>query len=121
MIPAYQARLKAGLVLPPEKLSDRKLPPSGCLVRCFIFFGAIVVIVLAGFFPNLRVLPGGTKAVGMALVIEAVMLAAGAFMMLFCKPDVKKSRQEPCNGSLRCFYHLRFRCGMDVRLFYCCQ
>lgn len=55
--PAYQARLKAGLVLPPEKLSDRKLPPQAAW-SVLIFFGAIVVIVLAGFFPNLRVLPG---------------------------------------------------------------
>ncbi|MFQ9938352.1 MAG: anaerobic C4-dicarboxylate transporter family protein [Parasutterella excrementihominis] len=73
-----------------------------------IFFGAIVVIVLAGFFPNLRVLPGGTKAVGMALVIEAVMLAAGAFMMLFCKPDVKKIVKSPvmeaCVVSITCVF-----------------
>ena len=73
-----------------------------------IFFGAIVVIVLAGFFPNLRVLPGGTKAVGMALVIEAVMLAAVAFMMLFCKPDVKKIVKSPvmeaCVVSITCVF-----------------
>ena len=105
--PAYQARLKAGLVLPPEKLSDRKLPPQAAW-SVLIFFGAIVVIVLAGFFPNLRVLPGGTKAVGMALVIEAVMLAAGAFMMLFCKPDVKKIVKSPvmeaCVVSITCVF-----------------
>ena len=35
--PAYQARLKAGLVLPPEKLSDRKLPPQAAWsVRYFL-------------------------------------------------------------------------------------
>ena len=105
--PAYQARLKAGLVLPPEKLSDRKLPPQAAW-SVLIFFGAIVVIVLAGFFPILRVLPGGTKAVGMALVIEAVMLAAGAFMMLFCKPDVKKIVKSPvmeaCVVSITCVF-----------------
>ncbi|MBS4845300.1 MAG: anaerobic C4-dicarboxylate transporter [Burkholderiales bacterium] len=92
--PEYQARLKAGLVLPPQPISNHKLPPQA-LWSVLIFLGAIVVIVAAGFFPELRVLPGQTKSVGMALVIEAVMLAAGAFMMLFCKPDVKKVVKSP--------------------------
>ena len=92
--PEYQARLKAGLVLPPQPISNHKLPPQA-LWSVLIFLGAIVVIVAAGFFPELRVLPGQTKGVGMALVIEAVMLAAGALMMLFCKPDVKKVVKSP--------------------------
>lgn len=92
--PAYQARLKAGLVLPPEPISNHKLPPQATY-SVFIFLGAIIVIVLAGFFPELRVLPGQTKAVGMSLVIESVMLAAGATMMLLCKPDVKKIVKSP--------------------------
>lgn len=92
--PAYQARLKAGLVLPPEPISNHKLPPQATY-SVFIFLGAIIVIVLAGFFPELRVLPGQTKAVGMSLVIESVMLAAGAIMMLLCKPDVKKIVKSP--------------------------
>ena len=92
--PEYQARLKAGLVLPPQPISDHKLPPSATW-SVLIFLGAIAVIVAAGFFPELRVLPGQTKSVGMALVIEAVMLAAGALMMLFCKPDIKKVVKSP--------------------------
>lgn len=44
----------------------------------------------------------------MALVIEAVMLAAGAFMMLFCKPDVKKIVKSPvmeaCVVSITCVF-----------------
>lgn len=92
--PAYQARLKAGLVLPPEPVSNHKLPPQAAY-SVLIFLGAIVIIVLAGFFPELRVLPGQTKAVGMSLVIESVMLAAGAIMMLVCKPDVKKIVKSP--------------------------
>ena len=42
------------------------------------------------------------------LVIEAVMLAAGAFMMLFCKPDVKKIVKSPvmeaCVVSITCVF-----------------
>lgn len=68
--PDYQARLAAGLVL--------------------IFFGAIALIVLAGFFPELRVPRGQEKAISMSLVIECVMLAAGALMFVVCKPDAAK-------------------------------
>ena len=87
--PAYQARLAAGQVQPPQKMEERKLPPAAKW-SVMIFFGAIAVIVLAGFFPELRVLRGQTKGVSMSLVIECVMLAAGALMCLVCKPDVAK-------------------------------
>lgn len=86
---AYQARLARGEILPPQKIDDRPLPTSAKW-SVFIFFSAIVVIVLAGFFPELRVLRGQTKAVSMSLVIEGVMLAAGALMFLVCKPDAGK-------------------------------
>lgn len=92
--PAYQARLKAGLVQPPEPISNAPLPPQAAR-SVLIFLGAIVVIVLAGFFPELRVLRGQTNAVGMSLVIEAVMLGAGALMILCCKPDIKRVVKSP--------------------------
>ena len=61
--PDYQARLAAGLVLPPKKLDNR---------------------------PELRVPRGQEKAISMSLVIECVMLAAGALMFVVCKPDAAK-------------------------------
>lgn len=87
--PEYQARLKAGLVQPPQAASDRKLPREATW-SVLIFLGAIVLIVCAGFFPELRVLRGQTKPVSMSLVIEAVMLAAGALMCIFCRPNIEK-------------------------------
>ena len=86
---AYQARLARGEVLPPQKMDERELP-AAAKWSVLIFFGAIAIIVVAGFFPELRVLRGQTKAVSMSLVIECVMLAAGALMCLVCKPDVGK-------------------------------
>lgn len=55
-----------------------------------IFFIAIVLIVLAGFFPELRVLHGQTKEVSMSLVIECVMLSAAALMCMLCRPNIDK-------------------------------
>jgi anaerobic C4-dicarboxylate transporter-like protein len=91
---AYQARLKAGQVLPPEKLDDRELPREAKW-SVLIFLAAILIIVISGFFPNLRILPGQTKPIGMSLVIEAVMLAGGAVMCLLCKPDMQKVAKSP--------------------------
>ena len=87
--PDYQARLAAGLVLPPKKLDNRPLPKTA-YISVLIFFGAIALIVLAGFFPELRVPRGQEKAISMSLVIECVMLAAGALMFVVCKPDAAK-------------------------------
>lgn len=92
--PAYQARLAKGEVLPPVPLDDRPLPKAATF-SVLTFFGAILIIVIAGFFPELRVLPGQTKAVGMSLVIEGVMLAAGAVMCVLCKPNLAKVAQSP--------------------------
>lgn len=90
----YQARLAKGEVLPPAPIDDRPLPKVA-KYSVLIFFGAIAVIVIAGFFPELRVLHGQTKPIGMSLVIEGVMLAAGAVMCLFCKPDLAKVANSP--------------------------
>lgn len=87
---AYQARLAAGQVKPPKKIDESTPLPKQAKWSVLIFFGAIVVIVLAGFFPELRELPGQTKQVSMSLVIECVMLAAAAVMCMCCKPNVDK-------------------------------
>ena len=86
---AYQARLAAGQVQPPEKIEEKELPKEASW-SVMIFFGAIIVIVLVGFFPELRVLRGQKDPISMSLVIEAVMLAAGALMSLLCKPNVNR-------------------------------
>ncbi len=98
--PDYQARLKAGKVLPPQPIDDRPLP-STAKWSVLIFFGAIVVIVLAGFFPELRIPHGQTKSISMSLVIEATMLTAGALMFIVCKPDASKiARSDVMNACI---------------------
>lgn len=96
----YQARLARGEVLPPQKMEERELP-AAAKWSVLIFFGAIAIIVVAGFFPELRVLRGQTKAVSMSLVIECVMLVGGALMCLVCKPDVGKiAKSEVLNAGV---------------------
>lgn len=91
---AYQARLAAGQVQPPEVIEEKELPKEASW-SVAIFFGAIIVIVVVGFFPELRVLRGQESPVSMSLVIEAVMLGAGALMSLLCKPNVNRIVKSP--------------------------
>lgn len=92
--PEYLARVAAGQVLPPTPLQEKQLPKTASY-SVLIFFLAILVIVLAGFVPSLRVLPGQTEPVNMSLVIEAIMLAASALMCLICKPEMSKVASSP--------------------------
>ncbi len=87
--PEYQARLAAGEVEPPQKLDDTPLPAKAKL-SVLIFLGIILVIVAAGFFPDLRLLGGQLKAVSMSTIIEASMLTGGALITLFCRPNMDR-------------------------------
>lgn len=91
---AYQARLAQGLVEAPTPLDDKPLPKEA-YYSVIIFFGSILLIVASGFFPQLRVLPGQENPVSMSLVIEGVMLAAGALMCMFCKPSIAVVTRSP--------------------------
>jgi len=81
-----------------------KVFPKEAYWATWIFFGAIAAVVLLGAFPELRPVfgaAGKAKALSMNLVIQMMMLAAGAFILVFCK--VKP--QEIPNGTV-------FKAGM---------
>lgn len=67
---------------------DKKLPASA-RHAVFIFFGAVVSIVMFAAFPALLPAWEG-KTLSMGLLIQIVMLCAGGLMILFCKADPKK-------------------------------
>lgn len=90
--PEYQRRLKAGLVEPPEAISDAPLP-KGARLSVVIFLFGVLLIVLTGFFPELRTING--KAVSMSLVIEMVMLAGAALMAAFCHANLDVASKSP--------------------------
>lgn len=65
----------------------------------WIFFAAIAVVVLFGAFPDLRPSfgePGKMKSLSMNLVIQMLMLIAGALILIVCKVN---SREVP-NGTV---------------------
>src|SRR5262252_552356 len=86
--PEYQARLKTGQV-PPAKVADERtaLPPAA-RASALIFLGGVALVVLFGFFPGLRTLPGAKSALAMPIVIEIVMLSVAAIMLWVTKVQV---------------------------------
>lgn len=94
--PEYQRRLQAGEVNPPARTPGGSAAPpaplpAGAKASAFIFFGGVALVVLAGLFPGLRTVPGGTGAavvVGMPVAIAIVMLAVAAVILTVTRAPV---------------------------------
>jgi anaerobic C4-dicarboxylate transporter DcuA len=86
--PEYQARLKAGKIPVPVSAADRPPLKASAKLSAFLFLAGVALVVLFGFFPGLRTLPGAKSALGMPIVIEIVMMAVAAIMLFFTKVDV---------------------------------
>jgi anaerobic C4-dicarboxylate transporter DcuA len=86
--PEYQARLKAGKIPVPVSAADRPPLKASAKLSAFLFLTGVALVVLFGFFPGLRTLPGAKAALGMPIVIEIVMMAVAAIMLFFTKVDV---------------------------------
>ena len=84
----YQARLKAGLIPRPAAPEARAPLKSSARLSALIFLTGVALVVLFGFFPSLRTLPGAKAALGMPIVIEIVMMSVAALMLLATKVDV---------------------------------
>ena len=72
---------------------DKQIPQSA-KNAVFVFLGALAIIVMFAVFPNLLPSWDG-KALKMNLVIQIVMIAAAALMILFCKAQPKKAVAGP--------------------------
>jgi len=86
--PEYQARLKAGKIPPPKLASDRPALKPAAKASAALFLIGVALVVVFGFFPELRQLPGATAPLGMPIVIEIVMLSVAAVMLLVTKVPV---------------------------------
>lgn len=93
--PEYQARLKAGQIPAPRAAADRPPLKPAAKASAFIFLAGVALVVLFGFFPELRKLPGAKSALGMPIVIEIVMLSVAAVMLLVTKVDVDEVPKTP--------------------------
>jgi anaerobic C4-dicarboxylate transporter DcuA len=88
--PEYQARLKAGLIPVAKAAADRPPLKPAAAASAYLFLAGVALVVLLGFFPNLRTLPGAKSALAMPIVIEIVMMAVAAVMLLVTKVDVNE-------------------------------
>jgi anaerobic C4-dicarboxylate transporter DcuA len=86
--PEYQARLAAGEIPKPISAAERPPLKPAAKASAFIFLAGVALVVLFGFFPVLRTLPGAKSALAMPVVIEIVMMAVAAAMLLATKVDV---------------------------------
>jgi anaerobic C4-dicarboxylate transporter DcuA len=93
--PEYQARLASGLVPAPTAAAERPPLAPQAKTSALIFLAGVALVVLFGFFPSLRTLPGAKSALAMPIVIEIVMLSIAALMLVATKVHVDKIPKTP--------------------------
>ncbi|MBP9804862.1 MAG: anaerobic C4-dicarboxylate transporter [Candidatus Accumulibacter sp.] len=86
--PEYQARLQAGEIPTPTAATDRPPLKPAAKLSAYLFLVGVALVVLCGFFPELRKLPGAKSALGMPIVIEIVMMAIAAIMLMLTRVNV---------------------------------
>jgi len=96
--PAYQARLSAGEVPPPTAAAERPPLKAAAKRSALIFLAGVALVVLSGFFPALRQLPGAKAPLAMPTVIEIIMLSVAAVMLVATKVAVD---EVPKTATLR--------------------
>ena len=93
--PEYQARLAAGAIPAPKAAGERPPLAPTAKLSALLFLAGVALVVLFGFFPGLRTLPGAESALGMPIVIEIVMMSVAALMLLATKVAVDAIPKTP--------------------------
>jgi anaerobic C4-dicarboxylate transporter DcuA len=96
--PEYQARLKAGQVPAPKADDDRAPLKPSAKISAYMFLCGVALVVFFGFFPQYRQLPGAKAPLAMPIVIEIIMMAVAAMMLLVTRIDVD---EVPKTATLR--------------------
>lgn len=91
----YQARLAAGQIPAPQAPEARPPLRPAARLSALIFLSGVALVVLFGFFPALRTLPGAKAALAMPIVIEIVMMSAAALMLLATRINVDEVPKTP--------------------------
>ena len=90
--PEYKRRLEAGVIVKESAQTSSVLSKKKAIPSVLLFLNATLLIVLFGSFENMRPVFNGV-AVGMPLIIEMLMLATAAFILLLTKTDGAKAVQ----------------------------
>ena len=90
--PEYKRRLENGAILKKSAQVCSVLSKKKAIPSVMLFLNATLLIVLFGSFENLRPAFDGV-AVGMPLIIEMIMLATAALILLLTKTDGAKAVQ----------------------------
>jgi len=96
--PEYQARLASGQIPAPQLATSHAPLKPGARLSAFIFLAGVALVVLFGFFPSLRQLPGAKSPLAMPIVIEILMMSVAALMLLLTKVPVD---EVPKTATLR--------------------
>ena len=91
--PIYQERLQKGLIKMEEiKAETKRELPKTAKMSALIFLAGVAVVVLFGFFPSLRALASDAEgnSIAMPAVIEIVMLAVAAVLLMLTKVEPAK-------------------------------
>src|SRR5262249_44922995 len=93
--PEYQRLLASGELQPPSGKAEGKEPPPlkrGATTSAIIFLLGVVLVVLAGIYPELRTVSGGPgekpTVLDMPIAIGIVMLAVAALILTITKAPV---------------------------------
>lgn len=78
----YQERLASGEIPLPKPATERPPLTAAAKASALIFLAGVALVVVFGFFPALRQLPGAKAPLGMPVVIEIVMLSVAAVMLV---------------------------------------
>ena len=94
----YQARLASGQIPAPQADTRQTPLKPGARLSAFIFLAGVALVVLFGFFPSLRQLPGVKSPLAMPIVIEILMMSVAAIMLLLTRVPVD---EVPKTATLR--------------------
>jgi anaerobic C4-dicarboxylate transporter DcuA len=86
--PEYQARLASGQIPAPNVEADRAPLKPSAKISAYMFLCGVALVVFFGFFPEFRKLPGAKGPLAMPIVIEIIMMAVAAMMLLVTRIDV---------------------------------
>jgi anaerobic C4-dicarboxylate transporter DcuA len=86
----YQIRLHAGLIPPPKPMTDQPDLKPNARLSAYMFLCGVALVVMFGFFPAMRTIPGAKAALDMPIVIEIVMMSVAACMLALTKVSVEE-------------------------------